>query len=65
MLLVKSHHITENLLKKGNRTIMNIQKLKDQLFMFKFGSFIADAPKVFSTGVEINPVVFQICLQWK
>ena len=44
VLLVKSHHITENLLKKGNRTIMNIQKLKDQLFMFKFGSFVADAP---------------------
>lgn len=44
VLLVKSYHITENLLKKGNRTIMNIQKLKDQLFVFKLGSFVADAP---------------------
>ena len=44
---------------------MNIQKLKDQLFLFKVGPFIADTSKVFSTGVEINPVLYHICLQWK
>lgn len=32
---------------------MNIQKLKDQLLICKFGPFIADTSKVFSTGVEI------------